>query len=233
MGGVEQEVIRADTQANTWTLARQIGLARRDELLSRKRGFRVRRRAAQSTRAAQALLRRYSGLISEIADQAGILADRDRLARLEIFAMRIFFKLRDGTYGDLSDGRFCTTLWRCLQAQLSADQVMAAQAAARIAALKRRFMLRQFVDEMSHGEERRLLSNFIFAPPRPQDRTSAPRVLERLPLAALALHDAVRRHAGMIGALTDQAINEDDIASAGDDERVARLYAGWLVPSCP
>jgi hypothetical protein len=212
---------------STWELADELHRFRRLELEHRR--WRFATKAKRACEAAQILVERHSGLLCEITSRAGLVmgagaADKEIL---ELYVMRTVFKLRDGTWGNLTRDRFATTLWDCVNAQLSADTVMTAVQKNSVQNLKPKFMLRQFVDEMPDCSEKGLLMAGIFSVPLSLSALSSSEVRRRLPEVCRKLHRTVLGSSGSVSLLTDGAITDRDLLQPD----INRRYQRWLVLS--
>jgi hypothetical protein len=213
---------------STWKLADRFYRVRLGEL-RQKRRFSARER--ESLRVLEILVERYAGLMSHIASRSGMAVGRNRVELADRYIMRSLLKLRDGTYGSAAGVSFSAALWNCLLAQLAADTLMSDEQRNGVQGVKRKFMLRQFVDAMQNSHERTLLRIAIFTVPHDLESRTSGEIKRGLPGACKKLHQTVVKRRNMLAQLTDNAIKYEDIPGEDDisDENAVEVYKDWLV----
>ena len=151
------------------------------------------------------------------------------------------------SHGSLSDDQYLRSWWRTVRNDLAALQrpgefsprLWAAVATAAgkletdsdfasVAALKPKFMLRQFLDEMSNREASVALKVLAYSPLTSDTAfatASAAELADVVYHACLALHGTVKRFDPALAAMTGGAI---DVSGLIDETAIARRYSTWL-----
>ena len=174
----------------------------------------------------EVLLKRYKWLMNEIHSS---LAPRAPASSRDAYFRAWWRKVQNDLPGLTTAGEFSACLWTAVATASGHLEGDAAFLPA--AALKPKFMLRQFVDEMTDSEASVSLKILAYSPLTVDAEypfADAMELSEIVYEACLSLHDAVRRFETSLPAMTAGAL---DLTGLGDPVTIVRRYSSWLFVS--
>lgn len=155
------------------------------------------------------LTKRYKPTLNQLFQRAGITDDQ---IKAQLFAVLLTFRAELRTLSNYKG--FSKSLWAACVSQAGAD----------VPALKPKFMLRQFVDEIKAKESRDLLRALAYglSDGFASDAEEAARLLED---AYAHLHNAVLDHCEDLNILTDGTLQPETISKL---RKPFLEYQNWL-----
>lgn len=164
-----------------------------------RKGHKTKKLLQRSQSIAGELSSRYEGIIYQMYRRTALAAVPLTASKWEALQDRVWGLCRDSTRTMTDYAKFSTVLWNICFIQMGQEESMLA--------LKPKFMLRQFVDEMPSSDERGNLRTTAYGQESKMSYTGK-ELLSSLELSFPILHECVLSHLENLPKLTDGAITE-------------------------